>query len=235
MNLENKKNKKTKNKKREIFSVSKGLKLIKDSLLEMGNLAKESHRMVYLGLKERSLNSLEVILENEKKINALHIKNDDLCWKILALQSPVAIDLRKVLASVKINGDLERISDQMVNICRNVKKHLGLKDVKWPSTFFKMIEATREILSLTLDAFKKNDLKIAKEVLEKEDTVDLYQDQVIRSLIKEANTTPNSVNNVVTLILITRSLERVGDHATNIAEDVVFISSGKDIRHGHKK
>lgn len=211
------------------------LNRIHNVLLEMGNCAKQSFELTLHLIQEKNLDHFEKITQLENQTNTLHIKIDDLCWKILARHSPVAIDLRKILASIKINSELERIADQSLNIALNVKKHFNLEKTSWPKSFSQMIKKVEKMFQLSLEAIHTNDSSLAKDIIKMDKNVNQCHSTIIRDLIQKIRDGSKNVNDIITLILVARSLERIGDHTTNIAEDIVFITSGKDIRHTNKK
>lgn len=219
----------------QITRFEKRLNKIVSDLLKMGNLCKQSLKKTFKILQEKDLGSVEDILEIEEKINQFHIKVDDRCWKVLAQQSPVAIDLRQVLSSIKINSELERIGDQSVNIALNVKKHFHLEKTLPPKSLFQIIKRIEEMLRLSLNSVKENDSELAQDIIKMDRKVNEYHTNLIRDLIQTIREGSEDVDDIMTLILVARSLERIGDHMTNIAENVIFIQSGKDVRHNNLK
>ena len=205
---------------------------IKNHIIKIGNYTEESLKKVILIFTERNLDHLESIYTLEKKINTSHLKVDDLCWKTLARQSPFGKDLRKVIASIKINSDFERIGDQCCNIASTVKNHFNLTEMEWPKSLMEMMKTVQNMLCLSMKIIENNDFLLAEKILKMDDEVDNYQKTLIRGLIQKIKENSDYVDDIISLILIARNLERIGDHTTNIAEDVIFIQSGKDIRHG---
>lgn len=149
--------------------------------------------------------------------------------------SPVAADLRLILAIIKINVDLERMGDQAVNVSHNAKRYIADVDVVGVVDFPKMAALVTEMVRLSLDALMKEDPFLAQDVLEKDDAVDELKNHSFRALAARMKTHPDQVEAALDLILIARNLERMADHATNIAEDVIFAYTGEDVRHGGRQ
>lgn len=179
-------------------------------------------------LKLKNIHSIET------KINEDHIKIDECCLNILAKQSPVAKDLRIILSILKINTDLERMGDQVTNIAYTTQDYLGRKEVAQVSLISEMSEFVRTMVKQSLDCFVRGDAVTAKSILVMDDEVDERKNRVFRELCEHMKTNPQDVDASLDLILIARNFERLGDHATNIAEDVIFAYTGADIRHGGK-
>src|SRR3972149_7736609 len=189
-------------------------------------------RILYMGsLVERNEERCREIAATDYLVNDLHIEIDDRCLKLLALRQPIAIDLRFITAAMKINSDLERMGDLAVNIAENVLILLKGPFIKPLIDVPRMAVIAEKMLKDSLDAFVSKDVELARSVILRDDEVDALKDQVFRELltymIADANTIPRALN----LILVSRHLERIADHATNIAEDVIYMVIGKDIRH----
>ena len=150
----------------------------------------------------------------------------------MAKQGPVAKDLRMVIAIIKINTDLERMGDQLVNISYTAQDYLGRKPLQIVKEVSRMSEIVREMVRKSLDSFVRADPKAAEKVLQMDDSVDDLKNQVFHQMISHIKAYPADTEAALDIILIARNFERMGDHATNIAEDVIFVSTGKDIRHG---
>jgi phosphate transport system protein len=177
---------------------------------------------------------LSEIGSDEDRVNQLHIEIDDLCLRLIALHQPAAGDLRLIAAALKINSDLERIADQAVNIAetssflsRAPKMHLG--DIP------RMVELAVSMVKDALDAFARRDVDLARDVIARDDEEDQLKSQTFNELIQLMQSDASTIQRGMDIILIARNLERIADHATNIAEDVVFMVLGKDIRHGAEK
>jgi phosphate transport system protein len=197
----------------------------------MGGIVEKAIEEATQGLVEARVDRFERVYHFEKEINHLHKEVDEDCLHLLAKQSPLAKDLRTILAVIKINTDLERIGDQAVNIAQNATRYIQSPPLKPLIDIPRMAEEARIMVREALAAFFTTDLKLAGEVMLRDDTVDGMKEQIFRELLTYKMSDPKSIEQALTLILISRNLERVGDHATNIAEDVIFIGTGKDVRH----
>ena len=204
---------------------------LKECLLQMGGLAEERVREVIRGVVDREHEALDTVLAGDEPINELHIDIDDRCFKLLALHQPMAADLRVIVAAVKINTDLERVGDLAVNIAEAGKRYLQHPPVKPLIDIPRMAEISEKMVKDALDAFVKRDAKLARDVLRRDDEVDELKDQVFRELLTYMMADPGTIQRALALILISRNLERIADHATNVAEDVIFIAEAKDVRH----
>jgi phosphate transport system protein len=198
----------------------------------MGGYVEKAIEESTLGLVEGKNDRFLRVHEIEKTINQLHKEVDEDCLNLLATQSPLAKDLRTILAVVKINTDLERMGDQAVNIALNAVEYLRGNPIKPLIDIPRMADLSRMMAREALDAFVRTDTKLAETVLARDDEVDRLKNQIFRELMTYMISDPKKIEQALSLILIARNLERVGDHATNIAEDVIFIGTGKDIRHG---
>lgn len=177
---------------------------------------------------------LQKVFELEQKINEAHIKVDNACVEYMARQSPLAKDLRWVVSIVKINTDLERMGDQCMNIALTTKDFIQRNQPVPHQDILAMAQLSRSMVKSCLDCFISEDLDVAKKVLLADDEIDDYKHKVFRDLCEYIKKNPAHTEAALDIILIARNFERLGDHATNIAEDVVFVSTGKDIRHGGK-
>lgn len=201
-------------------------------LLTMGLLVEDRIRLAIQALVDRNASLANQVIEGDGEINRFQVEIDDRAFKLLALHQPMAVDLRSILAALKINTDLERVGDLAVNIAEATARYLGdpqvapiLGDIP------QMAELARAMLHDALDTYVSRGTLAAQKVLDRDDALDAVNMKVFRDLLdcmlQNANTTGPALN----LILIARHLERVGDHATNIAEDVIFIVAGRDVRH----
>lgn len=204
---------------------------LKGRLLEMGGLAEDRLRMAVRGLVDRDNALVEQVLAGDAAINQLHIDIDDRCFKLLALHQPMAVDLRAIVAAVKINTDLERVGDLAVNISEAVRRYLQHPPVKELIDIPRMADLAQAMLRDALDAFVRRDLALAQHVLAQDDTLDGLKTTVFRDLLGYMLHDSGTIEPALDLILISRHLERIGDHATNIAEDVIFMVSARDVRH----
>jgi len=207
------------------------LEVLKTRLLEMGGLAEDRVRMAVRALVERDMNALETVLVSDEAINRLHIEIDDRCLKLLALHQPVAVDLRAIVSAVKINTDLERVGDLAINIAEASTRYIQHPPVKELIDIPRMATVAQDMLRDALDAFVRRDETLAREVLDRDDELDTLKTLVFRSLIDHMTQDPVTIQPALDLVLISRHLERIGDHATNVAEDVIFMVSARDVRH----
>ncbi len=208
------------------------LNSLKQLILKMGGLVEASIQAATTALIGRNLPGMQVVHEHEKEINRLHIEIDESCMNLLALQAPLAADLRLILSVIKINTDLERMGDQCVNIAFSSEYYLSKPPVKSDVRLPEMANQARLMVSNALDAFVKGDTSLAQKVLEADDAVDRHKAEVFQKMKTEMQQNPDLIGSCLDMILITRNLERLADHATNIAEDVIFVFTGQDIRHG---
>jgi phosphate transport system protein len=216
---------------RHIPHFQEELEQLKARLLEMGGLAEDRLRLVVHGLVDRDLVMVERVLTNDGAINQLHIEIDDRCFKLLALHQPMAVDLRAIVSAVKINTDLERVGDLAVNIAEAVRRYLQHPPVKELIDIPRMATIAQDMLRDALDAYVRRDIPLAQNVLDRDDELDALKTMVFRELLTHMLRDPATIEPSLDLILISRHLERIGDHATNIAEDVIFMVSAKDVRH----
>jgi phosphate transport system protein len=207
------------------------LEALKSRLLQMGGLAEERLGTAMRGLVERNAALVDDVISGDAAINALHIEIDDRCFKLLALHQPMAVDLRAIVAAVKINTDLERVGDLAVNIAEAVRRNLRHAPVKALIDIPRMAGIAQQMLRDALDAFVRRDTGLAQNVLEADDSLDALKTQVFRELLTYMLQDPHTIEPSLDLILISRHLERIGDHATNVAEDVIFMVSARDVRH----
>ena len=204
---------------------------LKARLLEMGGLAEDRVRSAIRALVDRDLSLVEQVLGGDTPINQLHIEIDSRCVKLLALHQPMAVDLRSIVAAVKINSDLERVGDLAVNIAEAATRYARHAQVKRLIDIPMMADIAQSMLRDALDAFVRLDTNLAQHVLDEDDKLDALKTQIFRELLTYMLQDPSTIEPALDLILVSRHLERIGDHATNIAEDVIFIVSARDVRH----
>ena len=207
------------------------LEQLKKRLLEMGGLAEEHVRLAVQALVERDGDTIERVLRGDDVLNKLHIEIDDRCFRLLALYQPMAADLRAIVAAVKINTDLERVGDLAVNIGEAAKRYISHAPVTPLIDIPRMGTLAQAMLRDALDAFVRRDLELAQHVLNEDDRLDSLKTQIFRHLLAAMLQTPSTIEPALDLILVSRHLERIGDHATNVAEDVIFMVSARDVRH----
>lgn len=208
------------------------LNLLKSQIATMGGYVEKALDEVVQALVNRQPERLKRIREYEDAINKAHIQVDEKCLELLAIHSPRATDLRLILAVIKINADLERMGDQTMNISHNARHLFSQEPFQSTVDLPAMSKEVRSMVRNSLDAFMLQDLKLAKAVLDHDDVVDSMKDHIFKTLIGQMKNDTSVVERAVDVILIARNMERLADHATNIAEDVVFVATGDDIRHG---
>jgi phosphate transport system protein len=207
------------------------LEELKERLLWMGNLAERSvHQGVHAVLEADEKLALAVLTE-ENVVNELQIEIDDRVVQLLALQQLMAADLRFVLAIARINNDLERIGDQAVNIAQSAQRILRHPRVKPYVDLPRMGELAEKMMRDSLDSLVRRDVELARSVLARDDQVDQLRDQLFRELLTYMMGDSSVVFPAFELILVAKNLERIADHATNIAEDVIYMVAGSDVRH----
>jgi phosphate transport system protein len=216
---------------RQVPHFREELDALQGRLLEMGGLAEERVRAAIQGLVTRDPALFEKVLLGDEPINQLHIEVDNRCFRLLALHQPMATDLRAIVAAVKINTDLERVGDLAVNIAEAGTRYISHPPVKKLIDIPQMGDIAQSMLRDALDAFVKRDTRLAHEVLNEDDRLDSLKTQVFRDLLTYMLKDQSTVEPSLDLILVSRHLERIGDHATNIAEDVIFMVSALDVRH----
>ncbi len=207
------------------------LEALQARLLEMGGLAEERVRAAVQGIVSRDMQVIDRVMRGDEPINALHIEIDDRCFRLLALHQPMATDLRAIVAAVKINTDLERVGDLAVNIAEAARRYVSHPPVKQLIDIPEMGDIAQGMLRDALDAYVRRDTGLAQQVLNEDDRLDGLKTHVFRELLNIMLHDAATVEPSIDLILVSRHLERIGDHATNIAEDVIFMVSALDVRH----
>lgn len=207
------------------------LEELQGRLLEMGTLVESAIHHSVLALVERSEDIARQVLRNEDRINHLEVEIDDLAVRLLALQQPMAKDLRLLTAAIKINTDLERMGDLAVNIVERSIALMHLPPVKPLIDIPQMARTAESMVRKSLDAFVKREPELARSVLLSDDEVDRLRDSIQNELVSFMQKDPAVIPQALDLILVARHLERIADHATNIAEDTLFLVKGVDVRH----
>ena len=208
-----------------------GLDELRTKLLRMGGLAEQAVDRACQAYLDRDLARCNMVLEGESQINAAEREIDELAFDMLAMQQPMAVDLRFILAVTKINSDLERVGDQAVNIAERVMDLVELPKVDLPIDIARMTGAVSAMVRRSLESFIEGKAELAQAVLEMDNVVDRMRDEAFITLVKTMNDNPDKTRQALDALLIARNLERVADHATNIAEDVIFWVRGADVRH----
>jgi phosphate transport system protein len=209
------------------------LRLLKDKLLLMSYQAEQMIADTIRALVNRRSDLAEEVISRDDTLDRLEIEIDTLCYEVLALEQPVARDLRFIATALKIVRDIERIGDIAVNIARRTGELLQEPELKKLIALPLMGEAAQGILRKSLDAFVNSDADLAEGVVFSDRMIDDMFEEIFRELLAYMFEDTRTVARALKLILIAKYLERVGDHAANIAEMVVFMVRGQDIRHGH--
>lgn len=204
---------------------------LKERLLEMGELATSRIDRAVSGLTSRDPVILGDVIQGDESINALQIELDDRCFKLLALRQPMATDLRLIMSTTRITSDLERVGDLAVNVAEAAARYIQYPPVKPLIDLPKMSELAQQMLRDALSSFVSGEVSLASDVLKRDDALDDLKRQVFQDLLTYMLNNPDLVAPALDLVLISRHLERVGDHATNIAEDIIFLVEGRDVRH----
>ncbi len=208
-----------------------GLDELRARLLRMGGLAEQAVDRACQAYIERDLARCHLVLEGETQINIAEREIDELAFDLLAMQQPMAGDLRFILAVTKINSDLERVGDQAVNIAERVMDMVELPVADLPVDIARMAAAVSAMVRRSLESFIEGKAELAQAVLEMDNVVDRMKDEAFILLVKAMNDRPQVTRQALDALLIARNLERVADHATNVAEDVIFWVRGTDVRH----
>jgi phosphate transport system protein len=206
---------------------------LQQRLLEMGGLVEFAIHRSIRSLIDRDPTQAQQVWDNEKRINAMEIEIDELATRILALHQPVARDLRFLTAAIKINSDLERMGDLAINIIQRSISLVNQRQIKPLIDIPLMSKLVESMVRRSLDSFVKRDPDLAREVLLADDEVDELKNTVYQELIGFMENDQSGIHPAVDLIFIAHNLERIGDHATNVAEDVLFLVNGIDVRHHH--
>jgi phosphate transport system protein len=204
---------------------------IKQQLLRMGGMVESMVATATRALLERSRELCEKVIENDSDVDRLEIEIDEDCHSILGRKQPTAVDLRFLVAVMKINSDLERIGDSAVNIAQSVEQLTDQPPLKPYIDLPHMSQLVQTMVRQSLDAFVRKDGALALAVCKSDDAVDGLYKQIFRELLTYMIEDPKSVTRALHLLLIARNLERIADHATNISEDVIYYAEGRDVRH----
>ncbi len=202
-----------------------------EKLVRMGRLAEAMIQTSLRTLIERNESLGEEVFKKEVEVNDLQIEIDDRAVKLTALQQPVGEDVRFLFMASRIATELERIGDQAVNICQNTHHVLEAPPLRPLIDLPRMGEIAEAMVHNSIDSLVTRDCGLANQVLDDENQVDLFRDQIFRVLLTYMMSDPGTISRALALILISRNLERVGDHATNIAEEVIYLVEGREVRH----
>lgn len=204
---------------------------VRQNLLKMGGMVEGMVAQATQALLERDSVLCRKVIDGDRDVDQLEIEIDELCHSILGRKQPTAVDLRFLVAVMKINSDLERIGDSAVNIAQSVEQINEQPPLKPYIDLPHLSQLVQAMVRKSLDAFVRRDAALATEVCRSDDAVDGLYKQIFRELLTYMIEDPKTVSRALHLLLISRNMERIADHATNIAEDVIYYVEGRDIRH----
>lgn len=208
---------------------------LKALLVEMSTLAEDLVRHAIEALRDGNAIQAESVVLGDRELDAIEMEVEDRCIHLLALQQPLARDLRLIAMAMKVSNDLERVGDHAVNIAQTVQNLGELPPLAPPPEIAEMARLARGMLADALDGFVRGDAEAARQVCERDDRVDALHDSMFRILVTHMMEDPRRIGAAMEIFLVSRNLERIGDLATNIAEDAVFLVEGRSIRHGGGK
>jgi phosphate transport system protein len=209
------------------------LRELRQCVARMGDLVASRLEACLRAFTGAEPEAAQFVLEHDEEVNNLQIEIDERALRLLALQQPAASDLRFITATIKANADLERIGDQAVNIAGTTQRLLGHPSLPQAAQVEEMGRMALEMVRDGLRSFLGRDAALARDVLERDDRVDAMKHQVLRDLIHQMTQDTSTIERAVSLVFISRNFERTADHATNMAEDAIFLVEAKDVRHHH--
>jgi phosphate transport system protein len=207
---------------------------LRGNLLRMGGRAEAILDKALRALWERDAKLAQEVAQDDVEIDRLEVMIDEGVLKALALQAPVAEDLREVLAVKMIAIDLERVGDLARNIAKCAARRPANPPIPFPAALTSLARSAQRVLRRSLDAFSRTDAELARAVLGEDDAIDRVQDEVVQSMLRAIEREPGAASQDVDMIMVAKHLERVGDHATNIAEDVILVAEARNVKHAAK-
>jgi phosphate transport system protein len=204
---------------------------VKEKTLKLGSLVEAMVENAVSSLVDRDSSLAEETIASDRKVDTLEVEINEDCIRLLALQQPAAKDLRFITTAMKITTDLERMADQAVNICQRAIELNEEPQLKPYIDIPIMSQLSQKMMREALDAFVRRDAELARQVIPEDNKVDALKNQIFRELLTFMMEDPRTIPRAIRLILVSRHLERIADHATNVAEMVVFLVEGKNIRH----
>jgi phosphate transport system protein len=210
------------------------LEALRSDLLRMGGRAEAILDKSLRAFFDRDAHLADEVAKDDIEIDRLEVALDERVLKALALQAPVAEALREVLAVKMIAVDLERVGDLSRNIARCAQRLAAHRQVSIPVALTTLARASQRVLRRSLDAFSRTDADLARTVLAEDDEIDAIQDEVVQTMLRALEKTSDSASQEVDIIMVAKHLERVGDHATNIAEDVILVAEARNVKHAEK-
>jgi len=204
---------------------------LKVRILDLGDTVVQSVGLAVKSLEDRDGDQAQIVIDQDTDIDLAEVDIEEECQKILALHQPVAHDLRFIIAVLKINTELERIGDAAVNIAERVRLLAGEEQISIPFDFKGMAEKAQSMLRKSLDALVNLDARLAFQVISEDDEVDAINREVYKQIEQSVRLTPDRVDSLIHLLGVSRHIERIADHASNIAEDVIYLVDGRIVRH----
>jgi phosphate transport system protein len=214
-----------------VIHLQREMERLKNRVLHLSAVVEESTHKAVKSLEERNRRLAQQVIENDIEIDKMEVEIEEECLKILALHQPVAVDLRFIIAVLKINNGLERIGDIAVNIAERATFLATRKRLDIPFDFYKMAEKAQSMLKRSLDALMKMDPNMARDVCASDDEVDAMNREMYLQVEDGIRKHPDRVKSLMHLLSASRHLERMADLATNIAEDVIYLTEGEIVRH----
>jgi len=204
---------------------------LRTMLIRMGSLVEEQIDCGVKAISDGDESLATLVIERDKKVDEYDNLIDQQCMRIFALTQPVAVDLRLLMAALKINNELERIGDIAVNLAERVKPLAVFKSFVKETRLKEMATAAREMVKAAIDSFVNNDPELAKKVLESDDLIDAIDRQMFEQMVDTMKKSKDLIEPAVHMVILSRHLERLADHSTNIAEDVIFLVNARIIKH----
>ena len=213
--------------------LKKELETVRKQLLSLGAMVEDRFRQAVKAIEKGELSLCEAIVSSDYEVDDMEVEIEEECLKVLALHQPVAGDLRFLIVVIKINNDLERIADLAVNIAERVRRIQGFNYAHFIDDYTEMADMTGKMLKMCLDAFVNQDTNLAEQVLKMDFEVDEMKNRFYDRIKAEMMKEPEKTGKFINMLLISRHLERMADHATNIAEEVIYMKKGEIVRHRH--
>jgi phosphate transport system protein len=207
------------------------LKKLREEILYMGGLVEDQIQKAVKSLVDRDSELAQIIIERDHEVNRLDVEIDELCIRLLALHQPAGKDLRFITTGLKITTDLERIGDMSVNLCERALELNQEPQLKPYIDIPRMARIAQRMIRESLDAFVREDTDLALKVCKDDEEIDQLNSQIFREVISFMIEDPHTINRAIKISSISKYLERMADHATNVAEMVIFMAKGKSIRH----
>ena len=207
---------------------------LNNQLLSVGALVEENIQLAVKAIERKDASLATRVIDGDMEVDRQEVDLEEECLEILALHQPVAVDLRHIIAVLKINKDLERAADLAVNIAETAIHLSGQPKMMIPQDYFIMAQKTYGMLSKSIDSFVNMNVESAYQVMQEDDEVDRMKHTLHKKFEEQVGKEPGSTANLIHLFLVSRHLERIGDLATNVAEEVIYMVTGEIVRHGKK-